>query len=511
MSKHHAVRDLPAVAAALDVAECPLLPYLAEGSAGFAGDRAQGHAVLGRSVGRHGFREFRLFELEFLVVGAGAHPRNHGHAGILRDVQHVAHKIAVVIAVEVVALGHGGVLDAYFAELLRGLHGVEEFSRRAVIAAGPEVLQGVMAALFGLLEHPKLRFCAGIGRIFDCRALHHDAVLVFERHIAMRDDHAVATVFHECVVHLVHARRGALDFLDVRVLVVIEVVDVHGTAVGPAARRVRAVVHKIPVPEILENGLVVRLGIVELVVQHALLRPGAVNARSHRVVRSGRIARRIAEVVVAAILVHPRGLEKVLDLDVFGGAVELDHVLLELHAAARVPRAPIHPDVVAVVENRGVDIEFHIVRGVVGNEGLPDGVDPRARGMVGHGDADGKTFAPVFLDGAVVHGHVPVELAVTVFAVAGEGARVRPLEGLHAQNRTVVVVVLHVVGHEHVPVVHHEHLVAIALRTLLVVARENEQAVVIHERRRVGGIERRRERIRSEGDRGKGKDDGEGF
>ena len=351
-----------------------------------------------------------------------------------------------------------------------------------------------MARGISLRNHPQL----GIGGIIR-RALHHDAVLVFECHIAMRHRQAVAPFGEWSVVYFVYTSRGALDFLDIRIFVIIQVVDIHGTAVSPAARRVRAMIHKIPVPEILENRLVVRLGIVKFVVQHTLLRPRPVNTRRHRVVRGRRVTRSITEVVVPAVLVHPRRLKEILDLDVFGSARELNHVLLEFHAASRIPRAPIHPDIIAVIKNCGVDIEFHVVRGVVGNEGLPDGVDPRARRMVGHGDADGEAFAPVFLDGSVMHRHVPVELAVTVFAMPRERARVRPLEGFHAQHRTVVVIVFHVVGHHHVPVVHHERLVVIALWALLVVPRKNEQAVVIHERGRISGIECRSERVGRKG------------
>ena len=251
-------------------------------------------------------------------------------------------------------------------------------------------------------------------------------------------------------------------------------------------------------PEVLENRLVIRFGIVEFVVDDTLLHPGAIQARCHRVVRRRGITRGVTEVVIAAVLVHPRGLEKVLDLDVFGSAREFEHVLLEFHATARIPRAPIHPDVIAVIENRGVDVQFHIVRRIVCNERMPDSVFPRARRMIRHGDTDGKAFAPVFLDGSVMYRHIPIELTVTVFAMPRKRTRIRPLESLDAQHRAVIVIVFHVVGHQHVPIVHHERLVVIALRTLLVVPCKNEQAIVIHERRGIRRIEIRGERVRRE-------------
>ena len=243
----------------------------------------------------------------------------------------------------------------------------------------------------------------------------------------MRNGQAVRAVFHECIIYFVYTRGGTLDFLDIRILVVVQVVNIHGAAVGPATWRVCAVIHEIPVPEILENRLVVRLGVVELVVQHALLRPRAIQARGHRVIRGRRVARGVTEVVVAAVFVHPGRFEKVPDLDVFGRTREFNHVFLELYATARVPRAPIHPDVVPIVENCGVDIQRDIIRGVVGHERLADSIFPRARGVIGHRDANRKTF--VLLDGLMMHRHVPVELAITVFAMAREGVAARPLEG----------------------------------------------------------------------------------
>ena len=249
-------------------------------------------------------------------------------------------------------------------------------------------------------------------------------------------------------------------------------------------------IHKIPVSEILENRLVVRLGIVEFVVDDALLRPGAIQARRHRVVRRGGVTRSITEIVIAAVLVHPRGLEKVLNLDIFGSAREFEHVLLEFHATTRTPRTPIHPDIIAIVENRGVDIQFHVVLRFVSHQRMPERVRPRSRRMVRHRDANRKALAPIFLDRRMMHCHVPVELTVTIFAMPRKRARVRPLESLDAQHSTVIVIVFHVVGHHHVPIVHHERLVVIALWTLLVVAGEDKEAVVVHEGGRVGRIER---------------------
>ena len=290
----------------------------------------------------------------------------------------------------------------------------------------------------------------------------------------MRNDHAVTARFDKRIVDRIHA-TGVLDFLDVPVAVVIEVVDVHGTAVRPAARRICSMVHEIPVPQVLENRLVVRLGIVHLVVDDTFLRPRSVNRRSHGIIRRRGISRSVAEVIIPAEIVHPRRFKEVLDLDVFGRARKLDHVFLEFHAAASVPRAPVHPDIVAIVKNRGIDVQFHVVRRVVGDERLPNCVLPRSRRMVRHGNANRKAFAPVFLDCPVMNGHVPVKFAIPVFAVARKSARICPFERLDAQNRTVIVVVFHVVGHEHVPIVHDEGLIVIALRSLLVVPCKNEK------------------------------------
>ena len=237
-------------------------------------------------------------------------------------------------------------------------------------------------------------------------------------------------------------------------------------------------IHKVPVAEILKNRLVIRLGIVEFVVQHALLRPRAIQACGHRVVRGGRVTRSITEVVVAAVLVHPGSLEKVLNLDVFGRTREFNHIFLEFHATARIPRAPIHPDIVPVVENCGVDIQRDVVRGVVGHERLANSILPRARGVIGHRDANRKAF--VLFDGRMMHRHVPVEFAITVFAMAREGVAARPLEGPPRKYRAVVMVVFHVVGHQHMPVVHQEELVVVPLSALLIVARKNKQAIVVH-------------------------------
>ena len=317
----------------------------------------------------------------------------------------------------------------------------------------------------------------------------------------MRNGQAVRAVFHERVIYFVYTRGSALDFLDIRILVIVQVIDIHGTPVSPATRSVRAMIHKVPVPEILENRLVVRLGVVEPVVQHALLRPRAIQARGHGVVCRRRVARGVTEVVVAAVFVHPGSFEKVPYLDVLGRTRELNHVFLEFHATARVPRAPIHPDIVPIVENCGVDIQRDIVRGIVGHERLANGIFPRARGVIRHRDANRKTF--VLFDGRMMHSHVPIELAVTVFAMARKGVAACPLEGPPRKYRTVVMVVFHVVGHQHVPVVHQEELVVIPLSALLVVARKNEQAIVVHERRGIGRVEFCSEGIRRKTGRSK--------
>ena len=354
-----------------------------------------------------------------------------------------------------------------------------------------------MAGIFRAAFHGPELVCI----LFAFGALHHDSVFFDQRQGAVRNSQAVRAVFHESVIYFVYTRGGALDFLDIRILVVVQVVDIHGAAVGPATRSVRTMIHKVPVAEILKNRLVVRLGIVELVVQHALLRPRAIQACGHRVVRGGRVARSITEVVVAAVLVHPGSLEKVPDLNVFGRTREFNHVFLEFHATARIPRAPIHPDVVPVVENRGVDIQRDIVLGIVGHERLANGILPRARGVIGHRDANREAL--ILLDCCVMYRHVPVELAVTVFAMPRKGVAARPLEGAPRKYRTVVMVVFHVVGHQHVPVIHQEELVVIPLSALLVVARKNEQAVVVHERRGVGRVEFCSERVRRKHERRK--------
>ena len=346
-----------------------------------------------------------------------------------------------------------------------------------------------MAGIFRAAFHGPELVCI----LFAFGTLHHDSVFFDQRQGAVRNSQAVRTVFHERVIYFVYTRGGTLDFLDIRILVIIQVIDIHGAAVGPATWRVCAVIHKIPVPEILENRLVVRLGVVELVVQHTLLRPRAIQALCHRIVCRRRVARGVTEVVVATVFVHPGSFEKVPYLDVFGRTRELNHVFLELHATTRIPRAPIHPDIVPVVENRGVDIQRDIVRGVVGHERLANSIFPRARGVIGHRDTNRKTF--VLFDGRMMHRHVPVELTVTVFAMAREGVAARPLEGPPRKYRTVVMVVFHVVGHQHVPVVHQEELVVVPLGALLVVARKNEQAIVVHERRGVGRVEFCSERV----------------
>ena len=51
------------------------------------------------------------------------------------------------------------------------------------------------------------------------------------------------------------------------------------------------------------------------------------------------------------------------------------------------------------------------------------------------------------------------------------------------------MVVFHVVGHQHMPVVHQEELVVVPLSALLIVARKNKQAIVVHERRGIGRVE----------------------
>ena len=212
-----------------------------------------------------------------------------------------------------------------------------------------------------MCKHPKLRFV-----LFVRSLLHHNAIVIFESQIAMRDRQAVTALFEKRIVHRIHATR-ALDFLDVSIAVVIEIVDVHGTAVRPAARRIRTVIHEIPVPEILENRLMVRLGIFHFVVDNAFLRPWSVQARRHGIIRRRGVTRSITEVIIATEIVHPRSFEKVLDFDIFRRACKLDHIILELHAAARTPRAPIHPDIVAIVENCGINVQFHVVRCIIGN------------------------------------------------------------------------------------------------------------------------------------------------
>ena len=349
-----------------------------------------------------------------------------------------------------------------------------------------------MAGIFRAAFHSPELVCI----LFAFGALHHDSVFFDQRQGAVRNGQAVRAVFHERVIYFVYTRGSALDFLDIRILVIVQVIDIHGTPVSPATRSVRAMIHKVPVPEILENRLVVRLGVVEPVVQHALLRPRAIQARGHRVVRGGRVARSITEVVVAAVLVHPGSFEKVPYLNVFGRTREFNHVFLEFHATARIPRAPIHPDIVPVVENCGVDIQRDIVLGIIGHERLANGILPRARGVIGHRDANRETF--VAHDSRMMHSHVPVELAVTVFAVARKGVAACPLEGPPRKHCAVVMVVFHVVGHQHVPVVHQEELVVVPLSALLVVARKNEQAIVVHERRGIGRVELSRKGVRRE-------------
>ena len=254
-------------------------------------------------------------------------------------------------------------------------------------------------------------------------------------------------------------------------------------------------VHEIPVSEILENRLMIRLGIVHFIVDDAFLRPRSVQARSHGIIRRRGVTRSIAEVIIASEIVHPRGFEKVLDLDIFGRACKLNHIFLELHAAARIPRAPIHPDIVAIVENGGVNVQFHVIRRIVGDKRLPNCVFPWSGRMVRNGNANRKAFAPIFLDGSVMDRHIPVKFAISVFTVARKSARIRPFERLDAQNRPVIVIMFHIVGHEHVPVVHDESFIVIALRPLLVMPRKNKKRVVMHEGCGIRRIKVRRQRI----------------
>ena len=185
-------------------------------------------------------------------------------------------------------------------------------------------------------------------------------------------------------------------------------------------------------PEILENRLMIRLGIVHLIVDDAFLCPRSIQARRHGIIRRRRVTRSVTEVVIAAEIMHPRSFKKILDLDIFGRARKFNHVFFELHAAASIPRAPIHPNIVAIVKNRRVNVQFHVVRSIVRDKRLPDGVFPRPGRMISHGNANCKTLTPILLDCPVMNGHVPVKLAIPVFAVARKSACVRPLERLDA-------------------------------------------------------------------------------
>ena len=320
----------------------------------------------------------------------------------------------------------------------------------------------------------------------------------------MRNDHAVTARCDKRIVDRVHAIR-MLDFLNVPIAVVVEIVDVHGAAIRPAPRRICAMIHEIPMSEILENRLMVRLGIFHFVVDNAFLCPRSVQARRHGIIRRRGIPRRIAEVVISAEIMHPWRFEKIFNLDVFGRTRQFNHIFFEFHTAASIPRAPIHPNIVAIVKNRRVNVEFHVVRSVVGDKRLPNRILPRSRWMVCHGNANRKAFAPIFLDSPMMHRHVPVKFAISVFTMPRKSTRICPFERFHAQNRTVIVVMFHVIGHEHMPVVHDESLVVIALRPLFVVTCKNEKRIVMHERSRIGRIKISRKRVCRKGRRTHGK------
>ena len=121
--------------------------------------------------------------------------------------------------------------------------------------------------------------------------------------------------------------------------------------------------------------------------------------------------------------------------------------------------------------------------------------------MVRHGNANGKAFAPVFTNCPMMNRHIPVELTVSVLAVPRKSARIRPLERLDAQNRPIIVVMFHIVGHEHMPVIHDERFIVIALRPLFVVPRENEKTVVVDQCSSIGRIKSRCQRVRRFGKR----------
>ena len=101
--------------------------------------------------------------------------------------------------------------------------------------------------------------------------------------------------------------------------------------------------------------------------------------------------------------------------------------------------------------------------------------------MVRDGNANRKSFTSIFLDGPVMDGHIPVKLAISVFAVPRKSTRIRPFERFDTQNSAVIMIMFHIIGHEHVPGVHDEGFIVIALRPLLVVARKNKERVVMHE------------------------------
>ena len=283
---------------------------------------------------------------------------------------------------------------------------------------------------------------------------------------------AVNAIPDRRVVHLLYARVGHGDVRDGRIVFVVGVVHAQRTA-ETAANRAR-MVYVIPLVMEFNERLVARIGILVVADNDLGIGYGPCRAFHGRLANAFFPAVGIRQKVVAVPFMNVRSLGKTGRRHVEHVALQFDHVFLEPvahHGAV----APINISLSVVIDKDGrVDIVIHAAirrSHVACNECLADGILVRACRMVRDGDANRKVPA-------VVHGHVPVELAVPFDSLARPGAATRPLERLDRKHGPAIHPGIHISRREYVPVVHY---VAFVTGGRLVMPREDIHGIVVNE------------------------------
>ena len=157
---------------------------------------------------RFNLRQFRFCKLHLLIIRSRANPRDDRHPDVLRNVQHIAEIIAIVIRKQEVTLLCRSVFDADFTRCFRSFHCIQQSLGRAIVSARRKIFKHVITRRIAMCKHPKLRIVLFVGSL-----LHNHSFTIFESQIAMRNRQAVTAFFDKRVVDRIDAIR-MLDFLD---------------------------------------------------------------------------------------------------------------------------------------------------------------------------------------------------------------------------------------------------------------------------------------------------------